>query len=328
MRILIIKTSALGDIVQAFPVITYLKERFPEAVIDWVVEARGAELVRAHPDLGRVLVIDSRRWVRAPRATRQEWRSSLQEIREKEYEWLFDLQGNVKSAFLVCAARAKKKVGFGWKTVPEWPNALCTQHKVNPPREATLREGYLALVKGFLHDNGLWKGKPLLLKLSVKEERVLEELASDAPLVAPHTHWPNKELSLSQLSRFLQRLDQGPYRFISGRESARGELEQLAATLPGSTLLPPLSLPLLQRVIALSKRVIAMDSLILHLSGMAGTPTIGFFGPSSGRKYNPEGEGHTFIQAPCPYGITFEKRCPYLRTCATGACLKAYEHEE
>jgi heptosyltransferase-1 len=69
--------------------------------------------------------------------------------------------------------------------------------------------------------------------------------------------------------------------------------------------------------------VISMDSLPLHLAGSLNIPTFGVFGPSSAQKYNPSPS--PAFQAACPYNEVFMKRCPKLRTCPTGACLKNLE---
>lgn len=68
--------------------------------------------------------------------------------------------------------------------------------------------------------------------------------------------------------------------------------------------------------------VVSMDSFPLHLAGTTETPVFSLFGPSHGFKYAPRGVNKTFIQGPCPYNEKFIKRCPKLRTCKTGDCIK------
>ncbi len=103
------------------------------------------------------------------------------------------------------------------------------------------------------------------------------------------------------------------------------EKEQAQAIANGfignSTLVDPLSLPALHLLMTHVDLVISMDSLPLHLAAVAGTPTYSLFGPSLAQKYAPQGDKHHALQGSCPYGTTFEKRCPKLRTCPTGACL-------
>ena len=73
--------------------------------------------------------------------------------------------------------------------------------------------------------------------------------------------------------------------------------------------------------------VLAVDSLTLHLAGTTSTKTFSVFGPSAA-EYQPEGERHQTYQGKCPYGRLFEKRCPVLRTCSTGACTRGIEGKQ
>ncbi|MFN0065675.1 MAG: glycosyltransferase family 9 protein, partial [Chlamydiales bacterium] len=86
-------------------------------------------------------------------------------------------------------------------------------------------------------------------------------------------------------------------------------------------VLPRLRLTALQHVMARCSRVVAMDSLPLHLCATTKTPSLSFFGPSSKNKYCPSESRHISIQGECPFDEKFEKRCPKLRTCKSGACI-------
>jgi heptosyltransferase-1 len=102
----------------------------------------------------------------------------------------------------------------------------------------------------------------------------------------------------------------------------------LQQRLPGAQILDRLPLPVLQNFMAAVDLVIAMDSLPLHLAATTSTATYGFFGPSLGLKYQPQGPQHHAFQGCCPYGQIFAKRCPALRTCPTGACLREANGEQ
>src|SRR6202007_117775 len=96
---LIVKSSALGDILQAFPVIDYLQSKCPTAAIDWVVERRFQSLVKAHPKIRRVIVIDTP-FLRSCWFHRRGWQEAgrfKHELQQSYYRAIFDLQGNIKS---------------------------------------------------------------------------------------------------------------------------------------------------------------------------------------------------------------------------------------
>src|SRR3990172_12925186 len=97
---LIVKTSAIGDVVQTFPVLEYLRRKFPHAKIDWVVEEGIAPLLRAHPLLDEVIPIRSKAWTRSPLSfqTRTEFSAFVKKLRSTHYDYLFDLQGDTKSS--------------------------------------------------------------------------------------------------------------------------------------------------------------------------------------------------------------------------------------
>src|SRR3989344_3286320 len=141
LQILIIKTSSLGDIIQAFPILNALLRRFPRASIDWVVEEALAPLVSAHPLVRKTIPFNiqglKKNGLRAS-AWKSLW-SSLRELRRDRYDLVFDLQANTKSGLLTALARACAKVGFGPKSVREWPNLLATNVRFDIPRQLNIR---------------------------------------------------------------------------------------------------------------------------------------------------------------------------------------------
>jgi heptosyltransferase-1 len=91
---------------------------------------------------------------------------------------------------------------------------------------------------------------------------------------------------------------------------------------PRLKLLFPVSLVEYAYIIYKAKWFVGADSLPLHLAGWFSTPSFSLFGPSSDFYYAPKGDCHASWQGSCPYNITFVKRCPRLRSCETGACLR------
>jgi len=321
LQILIIKSSALGDIIHSFDLLVYLKKKYKQDVqIDWVVEKPNVELCSRHPLIDNVITIDSKKW----RKNLFDPEISLfrKKMGQKKYDVAFDLQGNIKSALVLLCVKAKKKVGFGRKSVAEWPNLLFTNQRFNPPKGQNIRQDYLYLVQRYFGDQTPVLHEPIALQLTEQERDKLKEISPNATVVAAGSRWPNKELGETRLIAELQKL-RGPFIFVGKGESERARAEALAAHFPdNSSLLPEVGLALLQNILARVSLVVSMDSLVLHLCGTTNTPSLSFFGPSLAVKYAPVGEQHKSVQGSCPYGRTFEKRCPILRTCKTGACLK------
>ena len=110
MRILLVKTSSLGDVIHNLPVVTDLRTHFPGASIDWVVEEGFADIARLHPGVARVIPVALRRWRKsllAP-ATWQEMGAFRTTLKEQSYDLVIDTQGLVKSALITRMARGKR----------------------------------------------------------------------------------------------------------------------------------------------------------------------------------------------------------------------------
>ena len=335
MKILFVKTSALGDIIHAFTALAYVRKRFPDAEIDWVVEEPFAELVRAHPGITRVYTINSRKWRKSlfSRKSLDAISDFKNQLRENTYDVVFDLQGNIKSGLVTAVSLSKNKVGFAWKCSPEWPNTLFTNKRFNPPAGKNIREDYLYLVQSYFQDTAPFEEKGVRLKCSVEGEKQVAEILENPllkekkkVLVCGGSNWKNKQIPKEALADFLRKNNtpETAYLFAWGTPQEKEEAEWLVKQFSEcSILLDRLPLPLLQKLMSAIDLVVSMDSLPLHLCGTTATPTFSFFGPSSAKKYKPLGAQHQSKQGACPYGRTFEKRCPVLRTCPTAPCTKS-----
>lgn len=339
-QFLIVKTSALGDIIHCFPVVDYLKEQFPSCQIDWVVEEGFAELLRAHPAIRRVLPIRSKLWRKRPWTYWEEIRSFRRDLRSKRYDVLFDLQGNMKSGLVTLQARAFDKVGFGRKSVPEWPNLLVTTDRYNVPTGMNIREDYLQLVQQHMGDKGSLKLALQPLRISEDEAKRIVALfaipkiqkRNSTALICPGSAWPNKRLPESSLKRLMElwvEKEDVAFLLAWGSQEERALAERLYDAFPSHSLvIDKMSLPALQHIMGRVDTVLAMDSLPLHLCGTTPTPSFSVFGPSSAAKYKPLGSQHFALQGACPYGKRFEKRCSALRTCPDAPCMQQWDPRE
>jgi len=325
---LIIKTSAIGDIVQAFPIAQYLKEKHPGCRVDWVVEGAYASLVEAHPCVDKAIGADTRSWRRGLRGWK-EIPAFRKKLRSTVYDAVFDLQGNIKSGLIMAACKAKAKVGFSWKNLAEKPSWIFANRHVAVPRGLNMRERYLKVVQDFFADAEIFTPRECALKLAETEK--WEAPQGLSVMVAFGSKWPNKQLPLPLLTRFLELAAANEklfFYFVWGSESERLVAEGLHQKFPCSAAVGGLSFPLWQALMRKMKCVIAMDSAALHLAAMADVPTLSFFGPSLASVYKPTGDQHRHLQGTCPYGRTFEQRCPVLRTCPTGACMQGFTPEQ
>lgn len=332
MNFLIVKTSSIGDVIQTFPVLEYLKKRYPDAAIDWVIEKEYLGLVEAHPAIRRAIPFSSRTWRKAlfPLSTWKEMREFSELLKKENYDILFDLQGNTKSALITALAKSREKVGLGWKSVPEFPNFFATRTHIEIDDSLQVQQRYLQVVQKFFADAEPFMPKGIVLRLNSEDRNQLASLVvSDRPrvMVACGSRWANKKLSEKTLEELIQKISQqdNPYfYFIGGSPAEKAMADQLHALFPDrSKSVGGLSFPLWQALMREMDLVIAVDSAALALCGMTQTSSLSFFGPSLSSVYKPMGDHHMAWQGTCPYGQKFTTRCPLLRTCKTGACLKS-----
>lgn len=330
-NILIVKTSAIGDIIQTLPCLQYLKACFPKSSIDWVVERSSADLLEACGLVDRVLIMDSKKWRKSWISHKKEIKDFAKILRERPYNLLFDLQGNTKSAFVTKLAKAKKKVGYVWDQVPEKPNFFVTNKHYEIPSFGNMSQRYLRLVQNYFDDMQEFQPSRLLLNLSPDDKRRLHhllELGFQHPriMICFGSKWKNKRLPKNTLKDLLLLIEEKlhPHLFFiySNQEEQRFAEELQALFKNSSHAVGEMSLSLWQRFMEEVDLVIAMDSAALHLCATTKTPSFSFFGPTSSATYRPVGANHGSLQGSCPYAETFDKRCSYLRSCETGACIR------
>jgi heptosyltransferase-1 len=335
VKVLIVKTSSLGDVVQTFPVVNYLRQIDPEIEIHWVAERSVTGLLEAHPGVDRVITIQSKKWRGAlfSRSTYQEFKAFRNELRLVEYDVVFDLQGNSKSALVTAQARSKHKVGFGKKGVTEYPNLLVTNQRYNLPVGKSVREGYLYPVQRYFKNFQKLERERLVPDLSETDEKELQRWLRRPRLwkgkrimVCPGSAWKNKRVpveSLVALLELIKEKEDVAFFFMWGSQEERALAARLQGHFPNiSVMVDELPLPVFWAFMEKVDLLISMDSLPLHLCATTSTPSLSFFGASSAQKYKPMGQDHVAVQGTCPYNVKFEKRCPRLRVCGTSECVK------
>ncbi|MDD2501562.1 MAG: lipopolysaccharide heptosyltransferase I [Geobacter sp.] len=322
MRILIIKTSSLGDIIHALPVLEYLRQAEPAASIDWVVDEAFADLVSGNPLLNRVLTVAFRRWKKAPftRRTRQELVSFIKTLRQECYDLIFDLQGNLKSGMVCAFGRAPVKVGFSRAHQQERLNALFTNRKVGflpPDRNAGQR--YLRIVSAPFalppesvvpHSN---------IYTSPEDDTHAQQMigaAEGRPLILFHngTTWTTKfwhAEGWKQLAdALLLRYQQATILLSWGNKEEHALAEEIARHIGSRAVV--LGKMSLKQFVAVLKRVdlvVGGDTGPVHLAAAVGTPTVSFYRSSDGTASGPQGSRHRIVQSPLACTRCFRTSC-------------------
>ena len=150
-------------------------------------------------------------------------------------------------------------------------------------------------------------------------------------MVACGSRWLNKKLSEKTLEELIAKIahqENAYFYFIGGSPAEKIIADRPHSLFPRSQSVGGLTFSLWQALMRKMDLVIAVDSAALALCGMTKTASLSFFGPSLASVYKPLGDHHVAWQGACPYGQKFTTRCPLLRTCKTGACLKSASSDE
>lgn len=326
LRVLIVKMSSIGDILQCFFAPCLIKKLYPGAQVDWLVEKRFTSLVEAHPYIDQVIAVDMDPMRRLSLRTLIE---QYRELHAIEYDLLFDLQGNMKSGLMTFLSKAHEKVGMSYDSVTEWPNVLSTHIRYSVDCQTSIQHQYASIIKKHLNDTSPFIQPEIHLNLSQTDMDWLKnsqlEISYKTVMVCFGSNWENKKLFQKDLRDILYQVTEEidiEYLFVYGIEEERKEALNLANQFPGKAqIMGGLSFALWQYFMSKCHGVICMDSAALHLASLVRTKTFAFFGPSNSAIYNPSGRQHACYQGTCPYGEVFAKRCRYLRSCSTGDCL-------
>lgn len=278
-RILIVKTSSMGDIVHALPVLPDIARHFPGMAIDWVAEESFTALPALSTHVSEVIPVALRRWRKAwwSPQVRTERRAFEAKLRSHRYHMVIDLQGLIKSALLALRARGPVH-GYGPGSGREAAASLfyTRRHRIAWHQPAVLRNRTLAAYAlGYTLDRpadfgldaaALARDMPIALPTGYA---AIMPSASRATKLWPEDRW---QAVLRQLA------DHGiAARLFAGSDEEIARAKRLADGIPGAEALPRMGLREAAQVLAGSRMVIGLDSGLTHLAGALGRPTIGIY---------------------------------------------------
>ena len=291
-RILIIRLSAIGDVVRALPVLHVLHEAFPDAQIDWVVERKAAAVVEGHPCLNHLLVFErpAEKW----KAVR-EFFSLCREIRSTHYDIVLDLHGILKTGLILGASGARKRVGFAWPRAQEGSHLFANKRVRLGSKRLNRVEENLALCGAVAPQVG-WPSVSIFVSEEVRNyvDAFFEEtfdggksvVVMHAPVDRPEKQWPLENFAaLADLlladGRFEVLLTWGPGQFhVVERVLARARRAPIVA--PETPDLKHLAWLLHQ-----ADLYFGGDTGPMHIASAMDTPVVAVFGGTDPAKHAP-----------------------------------------
>ena len=336
MRVLIVKTSALGDVIHALPVIDYLRQVVPDVEIDWVVEDRCRQILVGHPGISYLHVIHTRKWKKHPfsRETWREIREFRDILRQRNYELVFDIQGNLKSGLLSWLSGAGDRIGFTGDALQESANLFFTTRQV-PLRkndyhvtDRALRVVSAPFGKDY-REFTLSSFIPISTEDAATATVLLSTLADGLVFLFQHgTTWSTKlwhDEGWIELGRRLHAEYPNSSVLINwGSEEEKERAEKIARSVGGDIRpLPWMTIGELVALIGKVDMVIGGDSGPVHMAAAVGTPTVSFFRASDPRRNGPRGDHHVIIQSPLHCRVCQRKECDRDRQCRESITVEA-----
>lgn len=315
-RILIVKPSALGDVVHTLPILRLLRRRFAGAEISWLIDPAFAGLIEGHPDLNRVVRFDRKRFARSwhsPSAAGGllEFKANL---RDQQYDLVIDLQGLFRSGWLTGYTGAATRVGFG--NAREMAQLFYTHRVPIRDREVHAIERYLTLAQALGCDRG-----PVEFDFAVPDadRRAAHALLAENGIVdgtrfavmLPGTNWATKRWPAEKFARLagMLRPQLGLVPVVAGGNDAP-PLEN-AVSMIGKT-----SLKQLVAVLERAAVVVANDTGPMHIAAALGRPLVALFGPTNPIRTGPYQRLDTVVRLDLPCAPC------YSRTCSHQSCLQ------
>ncbi len=282
MRLLIIKTSSLGDVIHNLPVISDIVTRVPGVAIDWVVEESFAEIPKLHPRVRRVIPVGLRRWRRGifDPATWRDFSRFRRELQSETYDKVIDTQGLVKSAWLARLARGPSS-GQDSDSARESLAAFFYHQRFAVARGRHAIERNRDLVAQALGypmpdgppDYGI-RAPKTKLSFGVPEKFMLGlHATSRASKRWPVEYWValGRELNAQEIKLLL------PWGSAEEEQHAR----TIAQSLGNATVLPRLNLHELAALMGRALAVVGVDTGLVHLAAALDRPTVALYTDSS-----------------------------------------------
>ncbi len=342
-RILLIKPSALGDVIHTLPVLVKLRERFPAAKIDWFIRPELAELVSHHPAAPGVVSFPRGELSRFGR----DWGASklifqlLGRLRRGRYDLVIDLHGQFRSAVFTLATGAATRVGFppprlafrgafkthGWRGAREGSWLAYTHHLSLPTLDLHAVDRYLRVGELL----GFGKTEPWELDLRVylppqAYERVSvlfkrHSVSRDPYVVlAPGTQWETKHWDPMRFAKVGRELkDRGFEVVLAGGPAERERCALVASACPGAyDFSGRTTIGELGALIEGAALCVTNDSGPMHYAVAMGRPVVSVFGPTNPLHIGPYGQPRSVVRVkvPCaPCNLRRKRDCPHAHTC-------------
>jgi heptosyltransferase-1 len=307
-RILVVRLSAVGDVIHSVPIACALREHFPRARIDWVAEQKAATLLERHAALDEVIALP-RRWLKSPAAV---WRLRRR-LRAARYDVVVDAHGLTKSAIVALLSGAPRRIGFaGWRgrelSRLSYNERVCTtgphviDHNLQLLRPLGIERPTVRFDLPERPEAARWA------ETTIVQAGVQQGFA----LINPGAGWPSKLWPADRYAEVAAHLGR-QWNLPSLVAWAGDDERALAAAIASGSddfakVAPPTTLPQLAALARRARLFVGADTGPLHLAVAVDTPCVGLYGPWPAETNGPYGQRHVAIQKLRFDGPTHKRR--------------------
>ena len=310
-RILLIKPSAIGDVVHTLPILALLRRRWPEAHVAWLLTPACAGLLEGHPLLNEVIVFERRRFGRSWRdpAVAVGLVNFVRELRRRRFDLVIDLQGLLRSGMLAWETRAPVRIGFA--NARELAPLFYTHRVPIGTAEQHAIDRYLKVAAALGCEVN---GGPVEFPFHVTDEdrRQVAQMLNGTDRYAvllPGTNWATKRWPVERYADLVAPLRE---RFGLGTVVAGSPDEvDLAARVGGINLAGKTSLRQLAALIDRADLVIANDSGPMHIAAAMNKPLVTLFGPTNPVRTGPYRREDSVLRVDIPCSPCYSRKCSH-----------------
>ncbi|NOY62354.1 MAG: lipopolysaccharide heptosyltransferase I [Gammaproteobacteria bacterium] len=291
MRVLVVKTSSMGDLIHTFPALTDACRALPDVRFDWVVEEGFAEIPTWHPAVDRVIPVALRRWRQKPFATLRgsEWRGFREQLNARHYDCIIDAQGLLKSALVTRLARGTR-CGFSRRSAREPLAALAYQQTVTVDRNQHAVERVRQLFARVLGYSlgAVEQRAPLEYGIDVGRfgaansgcKNLTQEPGTPYLVYLHGTTWPSKLWPERYWVELARQAGAAGFRVCLpwGSDEEHGRAKRIAAESGAAHVCEKLSLAAVAVLLSNAGGVVAVDTGLAHLAAALAKPAVTIYG--------------------------------------------------
>ncbi len=285
MRVLIIKTTSLGDVVHNLPIIADIKQHVPNAQIDWVVEDSFADILKLHPHINNIIPVAIRRWRKAL-FSKQTWREFLafkRQLQAQQYDYVIDTQGLIKSAWLCRLAKISNKNARHGHNKNSARESLATcfyqqTHAISKNLHAVARNRILAALALSYTAPTSAPNYGVMADLTRLNQNTFA-LPSQYLLALHSTSRESKCWPIEYWIALGKAMQQRGLALVLPWGNAAEELraKAIAEAVPSALVLPKLGIASLAAIIANAQIIVGVDTGLVHLAVALNKPTVAIY---------------------------------------------------